>query len=207
MRLEIPQVSQMPTMPNGCEVASLAGVLLYYGIDIEAGELAAEYLPTVPYIKDEVTGLYIGGDPEITYTGSPFDSTGFYCYPEVLVKTCASLQLEGLDARSEKGATVDRVKQAISEGIPVIFMYSTDGLNATELEYSWMVKDSSKTVKPYANSHTMIASGYSDTDLFVMDPLGKVNTISFTNFTEVFDSFGGRICLITYSAQPVSTVD
>ena len=43
---DVPYISQLPTLPTGCESASAAMLLNYYGCTVTAEEFASYYLPT-----------------------------------------------------------------------------------------------------------------------------------------------------------------
>lgn len=77
---DVPYISQLPTLPTGCESACAAMLLNYYGCTVTAEEFASYYLPTgdAPhtdengyYFSDPLAGqdIYYGKDSvEVAYT-------------------------------------------------------------------------------------------------------------------------------------------
>ena len=77
VQLCVPQISQLPELPNGCEVTSAAMLLQYYGFAADKLTLAAQYLPVAAPVTE--------ADPETAYMGDPF-SDGWYCFALPLVR-------------------------------------------------------------------------------------------------------------------------
>ena len=60
---DVPYISQLPTLPTGCESASAAMLLNYYGCTVTAEEFASYYLPTGDAPHTDENGELIGCDP------------------------------------------------------------------------------------------------------------------------------------------------
>lgn len=73
---------QEPALPNGCEAASLASVLDYYGLQADMLDLAYGYIPRQDFYQ-AADGSRIGPNPETAYPGDPA-SLGFYCFAGAL---------------------------------------------------------------------------------------------------------------------------
>lgn len=73
---DVPYISQLPTLPTGCESASAAMLLNYYGCTVTAEEFASYYLPTGDAPHTDENGELIGCDPWEAFPGDPFSETG-----------------------------------------------------------------------------------------------------------------------------------
>lgn len=60
---DVPYISQLPTLPTGCESASAAMLLNYYGCTVTAEEFASYYLPTGDAPHMDENGELVGCDP------------------------------------------------------------------------------------------------------------------------------------------------
>lgn len=60
---DVPYISQLPTLPTGCESAGAAMLLNYYGCTVTAEEFASYYLPTGDAPHTDENGELIGCDP------------------------------------------------------------------------------------------------------------------------------------------------
>ena len=81
---DVPYISQLPTLPTGCESASAAMLLNYYGCTVTAEEFASYYLPTGDAPHTDENGELVGCDPWEAFPGDPFSETGWGCYSTVI---------------------------------------------------------------------------------------------------------------------------
>ena len=81
---DVPYISQLPTLPTGCESAGAAMLLNYYGCTVTAEEFASYYLPTGDAPHTDENGKLIGCDPWEAFPGDPFSETGWGCYSTVI---------------------------------------------------------------------------------------------------------------------------
>lgn len=81
---DVPYISQLPTLPTGCESAGAAMLLNYYGCTVTAEEFASYYLPTGDAPHTDENGELIGCDPWEAFPGDPFSETGWGCYSTVI---------------------------------------------------------------------------------------------------------------------------
>lgn len=68
----MPYISQLPTLPTGCESACAAMLLNYYGCTVTAEEFASYYLPTGDAPHMDENGELIGCDPWEAFPGDRF---------------------------------------------------------------------------------------------------------------------------------------
>ena len=80
-KLDVEPILQLPELPTGCEITSLATVLNYYGYDISKTQLADEYLEC---------GEVGDTDPNEKFIGSPYDIHSCGCFSNVIADAAKS---------------------------------------------------------------------------------------------------------------------
>ena len=75
--LDVKYISQFPSLPNGCEITSLATVLKFYGYDVNKDALARDFLN-----KGEVGEANFYNE----FVGDPSKRNSFGCYAPVIVE-------------------------------------------------------------------------------------------------------------------------
>lgn len=132
-RLDVPYISQLPDMPAGCEVTSVAMMLNYAGVPVTKEDLAA----AMPY----------DSDPNLGFTGDLY-SEGYYAgiiWPSALVDLVKSCKGTAVDLT---GSSWDDLTRYLEQGKPVCIWLRNGG-----------------------GDHTVVLSGYSDTSVWINDPL------------------------------------
>ena len=77
IQLDVPYISQLPELRNGCEITASAMLLNYFGINVDKCTLADDYLPKLY--------PYNAADPEEGYMGDPYTVWGYYCMTKPIV--------------------------------------------------------------------------------------------------------------------------
>lgn len=103
VKLNVPMVSQFPELISGCEIASIAQMLLYAGAKVDKIKLAKE----IPYHKK---------DPNKGYVGSPFLFSGYTIFPKALVKTVKKYVGS---AKDMTGYSLKSLELQLSKGKPI----------------------------------------------------------------------------------------
>lgn len=179
MHVSVPveTVLQMPELPSGCEVTSLAAAMRFKGFKVDKGELADKYLP-----KNNMVKL---GNPETEYLGNPRDIyNGYFCYEDALIQTVANYntvtgQSCTADKISNQGAS--RIYKELQKGNPVVVWVTRDweqprtGLNGL-----------------LANEHCVVISGFTDVSVTIVDPLLGIYKTDRQKFEEIWMQMGCR---------------
>jgi uncharacterized protein YvpB len=109
--VDVPHIQQMPELPRGCEVTSLAMLLQYAGVSVDKMTLANE-ITTIPF-RDS-NGLR--GNPNVGFVGDiySFDNPGFGVY-HAPIAALAETYLPGriIDLT---GGSIDSVYNMIDNG-------------------------------------------------------------------------------------------
>ena len=194
-----PIVYQMPQLPTGCEITALTMVLQYYGLDADKEEMATDYLPTSPSTNRYTgsDGRVYGIDLDAYFVGSPFDDSGIICGPQAIV-TAANQYLEdqgsSLQAVDRTGATPEELHALVDQDIQVV-VWVTIGMTPRQEARSGWYTESGKYVDWTTNDHCAVLVGYTDTTVWIADPLAGLVEYDRDAFEEVFASRDNR-CVV-----------
>ena len=160
--LNVSNINQLPALPNGCEVVSLAIALRYTGYNVDPLELYNNYMPKAPLKQ---------GDPWKSYIG---DATGrgYGCYAPCVVATGNSyLQQQSSTKKvyDASGKEMSSYEEYVNNGTPVIFwgliQMNCDG------KIVWGGYVNGKYVSWHTYSHCLVLIGYTDYNYIFCDPL------------------------------------
>lgn len=194
-----PIVYQMPQLPTGCEITALTMVLQYYGLDADKEEMATDYLPTSPSTNRYTgsDGRVYGIDLDAYFVGSPFDDSGIICGPQAII-TAANQYLEdqgsSLQAVDRTGATPEELYALVDQDIQVV-VWVTIGMTPRQEARSGWYTESGKYVDWTTNDHCAVLVGYTDTTVWIADPLAGLVEYDRDAFEEVFASQDNR-CVV-----------
>ena len=194
-----PVVSQLPELPTGCEITALTMVLQYYGLDADKTVMASDYLPTSPSTNRYTgsDGRVYGIDLDATFVGSPFDDSGMICGPAAIVTAANGFladQGSSLQAADRTGASPDALYALVEQNTPVV-VWVTIGMTPRQpAQMSWYT-ETGKYVDWTNNDHCAVLVGYTDSGVWIADPLAGLVEYSKTSFESVFASRGNR-CVV-----------
>ncbi len=187
VKLNVSNIMQLPMLPNGCEVVSLAIALKYAGYSIDPVELYYDYMPKTPLQE---------GDPWTHYMG---DATGlgYGCYAPCVVET-------GNFYLQEKGSTkavydvsgqeTAEYEKYIDDGIPVIF-WGLIQMNGEE-KLAWAGYANGRYVDWHSFSHCLVLIGYTDHTYIFCDPLRGVVEYPREDVVKSFEINYRQACII-----------
>ena len=167
-RLQVENVVQDESLPNGCEIVSLTTVLKYLGFDVTPEEIIEKYLPMAGIHDDKA-------DPFESNIGDPRDEIAYGCYAPCLVKTAnAFLKEKGssLRAYDVSGQGMDTAQNYIKSGVPVI-VWGALYMDGVGRPIKWFVKDG-EMVSWLSHSHCVVAIGYNERQFVCADPLAGI---------------------------------
>lgn len=155
---------QLPSLPTGCEITSLTGVLNYWGYGIDKETMADNYLE-----KGEI-GQVTGYE---AFIGEPSTNEGYGCFAPVIVKAAnkyLSEQNSFYRAYNLTGTAFEDLYKEINQNHPVI-VWAT--INMAEPKYYSQWKLSDGTYSWIGREHCLVITGYNKNknSVYVMDPL------------------------------------
>lgn len=193
---DVPLISQLPELPRGCEVTSLAMFLRSAGIPTDKMTLAEEVVkdPTPYSVKD---GIVHFGNPNDGFVGDmyTFDNPGYGVY----VGPIYDLANQYLPNRvvNMTGTTFNEVRQSIARGKPVwVVIHTKFGkLPKTSFE-TW--KTPTGEVSITYHQHAVVITGYDQQYVYFNDPLTNERNrqVLSSRFIEAWEQMGSQA--ITY---------
>lgn len=180
--LRVPLIKQLPELPTGCEVTSLAMAINHYGIRISKTVLADVFLEK---------GEYRAADYRKVFVGDPREVNAYGCYADVIVK-CAEKFFDTVSARSfdvinVTGCTPQALYAYTDMGYPVI-VWASNKMAPTFEGPSWTDSDTGKTITWTGNEHCVLLTGYDMKKKYVYlnDPLYGIVSFKMEDFETRF---------------------
>lgn len=188
-KLDVTPVLQLPELPTGCEITSLATVLNYYGYDISKTQLADEYLDC---------GKIGQTDPDEKFIGSPYDEHSYGCYSNVIADAARDFNTKNncnFKIYNLNGLSLDELYEYIENGSPVI-VWATIDLMETYRNITWDIDG--KEIAWRANEHCMVLIGYDkDNDTcIVSDPLKGIIEYPKELFNQRYEELGKQAVIL-----------
>jgi uncharacterized protein YvpB len=197
MNLPVETVMQEPELPNGCEVTALTSVLNYYGYDVEKTVLADKYMPKIPF--EVINGKLYGADPNKAYAGDPRSKNhGFFSYVPPIIETANKYFGKSNGSHTPydlSGSTPEELLDYVREGIPVI-VWTTIDQKEPLFNYSWFITGTNESIDIIRNSHTVVLTGYSEEEVYVMDPLKGNIAYPKERFFQLYEKTGSHAMVI-----------
>ena len=181
--LDVKYISQFPSLPNGCEITSLATVLKFYGYDEDKDALARDYLN-----KNEVGKANFYKE----FVGDPGQRNSFGCYAPVIVEAAnAYLDSAGspMKAVDLTGSSFEDLLLKVREGSPVIVWGAANISNEPVLSIEWIVDGEYLVWK--TNLHCMVLIGYDTREktVIVSDPMRGIKEYDMAAFIKRYKQF------------------
>ncbi|MES5895765.1 MULTISPECIES: C39 family peptidase [Bacillus cereus group] len=166
MITEVPFIRQLPELPRGCEVTSLAMLLQHKGVQVDKMQLASE-IHRVPFKQNDLHGnpyegfvgnIYTKAEPGYGVYNQPIFNLAEKYIPEKVIN------LTGRD--------VQDLYKVISSGSPVWVIINTTFKPLAESSFeTW--NTSSGKVKITYYEHSVVVIGYDQNFVYVNDPLAN----------------------------------
>ena len=118
--MEVDPILQLPELPTGCEITTLAMLLDAVGFQVDKVQLAEGYLTC----KSEGEATF-----QQAFIGSPYDSAGYGCYAPVIVDTARkylAAQNSGRIVKDLTGAKFEDLLREVASNHPVASWASID---------------------------------------------------------------------------------
>lgn len=195
---EFPIILQNPELPTGCEITALAMVLDYYGLQVDKTVLAERYLPkTEASLYQGEDGRLYGPDLNKYFVGDPF-SHGMICGTEAIM-TAADTYLEEIesDLRSKDltGSSPEELYKLAAENTPAVVWVTIYMEDRLAPEQGWYTEDG-EYVDWSTNDHGAVLVGYTETTVFIADPISGLVEYPKEKFESVFASRGSKSVIL-----------
>jgi uncharacterized protein YvpB len=167
--LDVPIVKQLPELPRGCEVTSLAMLLQYAGIHAEKLTLA-EQLKKNPSQMKKINGQVYYGDPNDGFIGDMYSTNkpglGVYHTP---IKELAERYMPGriIDFSN---SDFKQIKKHLSTNRPIWIIINTAYQKLDPSYFHTWVTPNGKISITY-KEHSVVVTGYDQDYIYFNDPL------------------------------------
>lgn len=196
--IDVPHISQLGILPNGCEAVSAVMLLHHNGYETDPVAFVDNYLA-----KDEVYikwGCRYGPDPKEAYAGDPkSEKGGWGCFAPVIVKALNKYLDGEMFAKNLSGSSLEQiVQQYIVNDVPVA-IWVTQGMEEIDKLYQWQSYDKSETFLYPVREHCMVLTGFDDQYYYFNDPLSDTDeTVKYEKsaVSDCFNSMGRQAVAI-----------
>ena len=168
----VPFIKQLPELPRGCEVTSLAMLLQYKGVQVDKMQLASE-IHRVPFEQDGLRGNPYEGFVGNIYTKA---EPGYGVYNKPIFNLAEKYVSEKVINLTDRD--VNDLYKVISSGSPVWVIINTTFKPLAESSFeTW--NTSSGEVKITYFEHSVVVVGYDQNFVYVNDPLKIIRVSLF----------------------------
>ncbi len=198
--IDVPHISQVGILPNGCETVSAVMLLAYSGYNVYPVDFADKYLEKGEvYIK---WGCRYGPDPKVAYAGDPkSEKGGWGCFAPVIAKALNKYLDGEMFAKNLSGSSLEQlVQQYIVNDIPVA-IWVTQGIEEIDKLYQWQSYDKSETFLYPVREHCVVLTGFDEEYYYFNDPLSE------TDETVKYEKSAVSDCFNSMGRQAVAIID
>lgn len=190
--IDVPLISQLPELYNGCEITSLAMLLEYLQHPVDKLDLA-EMLPKdeTPAQLDEDGTILVWGDPDQGFVGNIYgDDLGY----GVNVKPIAYVleQLYAPGALDLTGRDFSVIEKTIAKGKPVI-IWNIASFEQSDAWVTWKTP-AGKDVEATFQEHCVLMVGFDDDYVYVNNPFEGIQAqaVAKWSFIEAWEQMGSK---------------
>ncbi len=169
----MPAQSQLPELPNGCEVTSLSMLLTAAGHPVDKLVLAREQ-PTDPTPltlvpggdEDNLHNVVRWGNPDVGFVGNVYGSVGYAIYHRPLAAFLGRLLPHR--AVDLTGSPLTEILRHVASGRPVL-VWTTADFRPTNDWVHW--RSPTGVVRATQNEHAVLLVGYDAQHVYLNNPL------------------------------------
>ncbi|WP_199794672.1 C39 family peptidase [Lentibacillus sp. Marseille-P4043] len=194
VRLQAPLIGQLPELPRGCEVTSLAMLLNYHDIDMGKMELAKQVKqdPT-PYKKTD-KGVYFG-NPNNGFVGDMYSFTtpGFGVYHKPIMELAG--QYAGERVLDFTGQDFGEIINQLNQERPVWVIINATYDKLPEKQFTtWQTPDGPINIT--MKEHSVLITGYDQDYIYFNDPLKRDKKAPIEEFKAAWVQMGKQAITI-----------
>lgn len=167
--LNVPLVQQLPELPRGCEVSSLAMIMQYAGVEVDKMELAKKIKKeTTPYTKqgDKIHC----GDPYNGFVGDMYNKNafGYGVYHEPIAKLAR--EYLGNKVVNLTELEFEDILHILQKGYPIWIITNAEFRPLDDSQFEiWYTPTG--IVKITYRLHAVVITGVKDDKIYINDPL------------------------------------
>lgn len=194
IHLDVPSISQLPELPRGCEVTSLAMLLQYNDYDADKLALAKQIKKSPAPIRAE-NGKIMAGNPNAGFVGDmySYDKPGFGVYHKPIAEL--AYKYAGDSVHDFTGGDFEEIFSHLMEGRPVWVIINTEYDELTsEFFQFWMTEEG--PIEITYKEHAVVVTGFDDKYIYFNDPLERVEKAPIEEFKKAWEQMGKQAITI-----------
>ncbi|GGB61503.1 hypothetical protein GCM10011409_43420 [Lentibacillus populi] len=194
VRLKAPLIGQLPELPRGCEVTSLAMLLAYHDIHVDKLELAKRVKrdPT-PYKKTE-EGIHFG-NPNEGFVGDmySFSTPGLGVYHKPVTEL--AMDYAGERVLDFSGQDFTEIINQLNHDRPIWVIINAAYKKLPKNQFiTWQTKDGPVNVT--MREHSVLITGYDQDYIYFNDPLKRNKKAPIEEFKAAWIQMGKQAITI-----------
>ena len=190
--LDAPVVSQLPELPRGCEVTSLAMLLNYAGMKVDKMELA-DKLKKDQTPRSVISGTVHFGNPNDGFVGNMYNlnEAGYGVYHRPIAEL-AENYLPGR-IKDLSNSNFEDLKLYLSDGKPIWVVTNTLYQKLSDEQFTTWETPTGQ-VKITNKEHAVLLTGYDQQNIYFNDPLtgAKNKKAPIADFKESWVQMGSQ---------------
>lgn len=189
-KLNVPLRNQLPDLPNGCEVTSLAMLMNYYGIKVTQNELAQN----IEHVESFTDNGKYRGNPNQGFVGHMSVANAGWCVYNGPLYNLARKYTNRIV--NITGSDFLRVLKLVSDDHPVMIITTTSFSRVNNMQ-TWETNTGKVRVTP--SSHACVITGYSKKKkvVYLNNPYGiKNQAVNWHNLEQSYDQQGRQALYI-----------
>lgn len=194
--LNVPLVQQLPELPRGCEVSSLAMIMKYAGVDVDKMELAEKIKKeTTPYTKQG--GKIQCGDPYKGFVGDMYNKNafGYGVYHEPIAELAR--EYLGNKVVDLTDLEFEDVLCILEKGYPIWIITNAEYRPLDDSQFEiWYTPTG--IVKITYRLHAVVITGVKGDKIYINDPLSnfKNKEVNKEEFRAAWEQMGNQAITI-----------
>ncbi|MDR1640423.1 MAG: C39 family peptidase [Clostridiales bacterium] len=186
--MKVEKISQLPELPRGCEVTSLAMLLSARGIVADKLELAEKIAKDETPLEVKGDEIYFG-DPYKGFVGSMYDldKDGYGVYHKPIYDLLAEYEPDS--AIDLTGCEFEDVLRVVAAGCPVWVVTNSWYQELPESQFeTWQVPGGE--LRATYREHSVLVTGFDSQRIFFNDPLLQAESALREDFTKAWIQMG-----------------
>lgn len=195
--LNVPLILQLPELPRGCEVTSLAMLFKYYGTNVSKMTLADEIKKDTTTYSQDNSGRKYYGNPYDGFVGDMYNKNknGYGVYHGPVAEL--GKEYFGEDLIDITGVEFEDLLHFLNQGKPIWIITNATykPLDDTHFE---MWHTPTGVVKITKKLHSVVMTGFDEQYIYINDPLStQVNRrLNKTEFQKAWEQMGNQAIII-----------
>jgi uncharacterized protein YvpB len=190
--IDVPIISQLPELYNGCEITSLTMLLSFLQHPVDKLDLAW-MLPKdeTPAEVDEDGTILVWGDPDQGFVGSIYgDDLGYGVYVKPLAHVLEQVYEPG--ALDLSGRDFNEIEKTVAEGKPVI-IWNIASFEPSDAWVTWKTPEG-KQVEATFQEHCVLMVGFDNDYVYVNNPFEEIQAqqVPKGSFIEAWEQMGRK---------------